>query len=605
MATEQVHDTSTAISAEPMTGQVAPKTVASATPPNPAQGLPRRENQVTLIVVASLVAVAYLPLLWSHFGQLWARPHYQFFPIVIIGAAILAWKELGGITSLQPGTTAISWGLLGWSWFLLAVAEFYNSPPLSAYAFLFLVLAVIYTAGGRSLVLLLLPAWIFLWQIARPPFRLDQDLVSGLQTLATQLSSAVLDLFRIYHVVSGNVVEIGDKRFFVAEACTGVNSLFSILACTLFYVFYYRPSVVRGILLVLAGLVWVLLANVTRVILVVVLANKWKIDVADGWRHDLLGFALFAIALLLIWSTDRLFMTFASWRNKPSSAQGTPAPENKPEELSIDVATKLKGTWLSSPVAAGAFGLLLLLHLVFYALPHAFAVSPHLPDPEQLGKDSLPDPLEVTEDKRFFPEGWRRLDKVNDFVTGDTIRRTAGSAYGEYSKKWFYWGDSRQVEFLLDWPFSEWHPLQDCYTGQGWEVEKSEEQFIPAGEKGLKQDFHYSTKNLKKAGRKVAYLFFCEFDQAGQAFKPVTNNYSMTVAIARHKSAFNRLSGGRSESADRVQVGTLFQFQMLVESNAPLNSIELKRAHEAFRVAYQSLHKQLFSVPEQAEGPPK
>ena len=242
-----------------------------------------------------MVTAAFVPLLWRHCGMLWARPHYQFFPMVFAGAAVLAWKGLRTTALLQPDRTWKSWGVMIWSWTLLAAAELLGSSWLSAVASLLMLLAAIYAVGGRVLFGQLLPAWLFLWLIVPPPFGLDQSLVLALQRLTTQWSSSVLDLFSIYHVVAGNVVEIGTRRFFVAEACAGINSLFSILACTIFHVLYSRPAVLRAILLILAAIAWVLLANVARVVLVVWFAKQSGIDLAMGWRHDLLGFSLFAL----------------------------------------------------------------------------------------------------------------------------------------------------------------------------------------------------------------------------------------------------------------------------------------------------------------------
>src|SRR5436853_413288 len=85
---------------------------------------------------------------------------------------------------------------------------------------------------------LLAPAWFFLWLLIPPPLNLDQRLVTRLQTFTARQSSRLLDQLGVLHVMQGNVVVIPHKHLLVEEACSGINSLFSMLACTLFFVLW-------------------------------------------------------------------------------------------------------------------------------------------------------------------------------------------------------------------------------------------------------------------------------------------------------------------------------------------------------------------------------
>src|SRR5262249_19746025 len=71
-------------------------------------------------LLALCVLPVYLPLLVAHARQLWLRPHYQFFPVVLAGAAILGWQRLQGIKHLAPGSRGLSYGLVALAGTLLA-----------------------------------------------------------------------------------------------------------------------------------------------------------------------------------------------------------------------------------------------------------------------------------------------------------------------------------------------------------------------------------------------------------------------------------------------------------------------------------------------------
>src|SRR5690242_8669232 len=81
-------------------------------------------------VAGGVLVMAFLPLLLAHGRQLWLRPHYQFFPLALIGAAVLAWPALTEGPRTRAGATArtFSFGLVGLSWLLLAGAVVMDSP---------------------------------------------------------------------------------------------------------------------------------------------------------------------------------------------------------------------------------------------------------------------------------------------------------------------------------------------------------------------------------------------------------------------------------------------------------------------------------------------
>jgi exosortase len=541
---------------------------AASTNRSPSESLP-----VSMLVATSLMALAFAPLIAAHVANLWARPHYQFFPIVFLGAGILAYVRFPGVASLRAGAAIASWGLLSFAWLVLVAAELLNSGYLAAVAALFFVLAVMWTAGGFTLVRQLLPAWLFLWLIIPPPFGLDNVLVLALQRLTSQWSSSLLDQFHVFHVIAGNVVEVGGQRLLVDEACAGINSLFSVLTCAIFYVLFMRTGPIRAVLLVLSSISWVLLANVVRVFLVAFFASRGYPELAKGWRHDALGYALFAVALILIWSTDRLlmFVTPLRWRTRDAAKTEAPtAPEETDRAAGL---AGLRASWMTSWVVSAAFGLLLIGHLAFYTLALSQrSLKSDTANVDKIKKSTLPDKF----------DGWR-LEKF------DTVTRDTGSAYGEFSKVWFFVGDSQGATIALDYPFGYWHDLPVCYEGQGWEVDKQADLVTETpGAPGF-----YSQRTLKKAGVRHGYLLFCQFDETGHVIKP---DSGIGATLRTHESLLSRLlewNQGAGAETHRL-VPPVYQFQQFVESDTPLRGPQAEAAQTRFFKAYQAVQKTLF-----------
>jgi exosortase len=515
-------------------------------------------------VVAALL-LGSLPLLALHARQLWLRPHYQFFPLLLLGSAFLAWQRLRGCGPLRPGHPLLSAALLLGSCGLFAAAELFFSSWLGAVSTMVLLAALLYTFGGWRLFRLALPAWVLLWLAVPPPLELDRDLILALQGWTTRATSAVLDLLGVFHLMAGNVVEVDGRKLLVEEACSGINSLFSVLACTLFLVFATRRPPLHSVVLLVAAVGWVLAANVARIVLVVLLETRWGVDVSTGWRHDAIGASLFVVAVALLWSTDQFLLFLGS----PSAAAPSPGAAAPPPRA--DVTPAASGPpWRLLVGVAALYCLLGVSHLAVYGTGSGAAPGGAPPVAfDQFGEDRLP--AEVG--------GWRR-EKFG------TETRQVGSAFGEQSRTWVYEKSPHRAVFSLDYPFPAWHDLTRCYTGQGWEME---EQDVYATD-GEVPDAVWVV--LNKPAYRSGYLLFCQLDGEGRPLDPRRGGAYMS--LYRHGSMAQRwrqrFLGG--DAAPEDPPGPVYQVQLLVESAAPLTEADRKAVRELFAGLKRSVQEQ-------------
>lgn len=103
----------------------------------------------------------------------------------------------------------------------------------------------------------------------------------------------------------GVVLHVGAYRLLVADACAGLQSLFTLEAFGLLYLNLVRhPSALRNLLMALAIVPISVAANTLRVI-VLALVTRFGGDAAGrGLAHDFSGLLLFALAFLLVVATD-------------------------------------------------------------------------------------------------------------------------------------------------------------------------------------------------------------------------------------------------------------------------------------------------------------
>lgn len=337
---------------------------------------------------------------------------------------------------------------------LLAGSVLLGSPWAAYAGALVTLVALLYGAGGRANVARFGPALVMLLVILRPPLNLDKAAIQKLQQATAHAAGAALDVFNVTYVRAGNVIEIPGRRLFVEEACSGVNSLFSALACTVFYLLWTRRHSFVWFVLLLSLPFWVLTANAGRITLVALLRYHWGIAADVGWRHDFLGFVVFGVAIFLLFATERLLAFYAAVIPPdgdvlPRRAAASGGGQSATATAARSIAPSL---WY---VPAATAGVLILLQLP--------TLAREVRDRSQAAAQVR---LEVL-DEGFLPAKTTAGER-RDF---ELIDRNRASAFGEHSQVWQYQGNGRRSTLSLDYPFVGWHELTECYESQGWFVE--------------------------------------------------------------------------------------------------------------------------------------
>ncbi len=496
----------------------------------------------SLLMILAATCLAYLPILIVHGQWLWNRPHYQFFPLVLLGSAVLGYSRLRAIDVWQPGQ--FGYVLAGFviAWSMLVLAMLLSSTWLGCISFMLMVPTLIYAVGSYKAVRAALPAWVLLWFAIPPPLDLDRVLIFKLQNLTTGWSSGVLDTLGVFHVRLGNVIERDGESLLVEQACSGINSLFSILSCTLFLVLWTRRDWICSSILLFAAIGWVMVANVARVTGIVLLDQYCSLDLSQGWRHDVFGLFLFLLAVGLLLSTDQLLAFLV----RPSSSDARTAL----------IATRLPSVTSVYHALPGRNRVLMLASSVAFVLLAIGVWSQVILRSTQSQVAVLP-----KEDPELLPSSvgeWKREQY-------SILNRDSQHYFGEHSQTWVFRRNRLTAVQSLDYPFPDWHDLTWCYTARGWEIESQSITTLP-------DSCGFVEVSLTKAPCLYGYLVFCEFDGSGM---PLAARAGGTQAsIFRHHATINRLRShlGFTDTPQPDPAGPVFQFQTFMESPHPIEA---------------------------------
>lgn len=171
-------------------------------------------------------------------------------------------------------------------------------PVLAAVVLLYLGPAAFYQAAFPLLLLLF---------VIPLPYMLTDFIVHPLKLFISHVTELILYLLGYPVARNGVVLILGDYQLLIADACSGINSLFSLEAIGLLYLHVMRKdSVIRNWIIGLCIIPISITSNITRVLILALLTYHFGNDVGQSFLHDLSGLLLFAVALLVIIALDGL-----------------------------------------------------------------------------------------------------------------------------------------------------------------------------------------------------------------------------------------------------------------------------------------------------------
>jgi exosortase len=149
------------------------------------------------------------------------------------------------------------------------------------------------------------PLAFLVFSIPPPGWLLDAFTVPLKVWVSDVVSNFLYDLG--YPVAqNGVMIMIGSYELMVKDACSGMNSIFVLPAIGVFYAFeFVADDPIRKLILVLSTVPIAILANIFRVLALVLGAYYFGVDRIEGVFHNATGIALWVFALILFFLFDR------------------------------------------------------------------------------------------------------------------------------------------------------------------------------------------------------------------------------------------------------------------------------------------------------------
>jgi len=252
------------------------------------------------------VVVMYAPTYVRLASTMWQSEEYAHGPIVLAVCLWLLWKNRNALVEPATVPRTVSGGLVfAFGLLTFVVGRSLNimllevGSQIPVFAGLLLIL-IGWSAIQRLWVMLL----FLLFVVPLPGFLLDT--VTG--SLKQQVS--IIVEWALYHAGypvarNGVILSIGQYQMEVANACSGLNSMYSLSAIGILYLYLMRHiSVARNVILLLSLWPIAFVANIFRVIALVLITYYFGDAAGQGFFHGFAGIALFSIAIAMLFGLD-------------------------------------------------------------------------------------------------------------------------------------------------------------------------------------------------------------------------------------------------------------------------------------------------------------
>jgi len=218
---------------------------------------------------------------------------------------------------------------------------------LSQLGFIVALLGIVLGLGGFSLLRVTAVPIIFLVFAIPLPYFIDSVLSWRLQLISSELGVWFIRLLQVPVYLEGNVIDLGQYKLQVVEACSGLRYLYPLLSLGFLAAYFFRAPLWQRAFVLLSTVPITIVMNSFRIGMVGVLVDRWGTEQAEGLLHFFEGWIIFLACAGLLAAEILLFARLCAGKGffevfqlpqvKPSlsSTCETPAPRRAPLAVSF------------------------------------------------------------------------------------------------------------------------------------------------------------------------------------------------------------------------------------------------------------------------------
>jgi exosortase len=275
-----------------------------------------RRNAAAVAVVAIAIGAVYAGTL-SSLVRHWASDDdfsHGFFVIPL--ALYFLWERRAALRAAPIKPSLVGLALVAASLAVFVAGRFGAELFLTRVSLIgVLAGTLLFLFGWRHFRIALFPVAFLLLMIPLPAIIFNQ-ITFPLQGVAAAAGEAVIATAGVPVLREGNILHVPGRSLEVAEACSGIRSLMSLIMLAIVLGYFTERRTGARVLIALAAVPIAIIANAARVAGTGLAAYWVSPAAAEGFFHTFSGWMVFVVALAGLLLVQRLFEAVRAGRSR-------------------------------------------------------------------------------------------------------------------------------------------------------------------------------------------------------------------------------------------------------------------------------------------------
>ena len=273
---------------------------------------PVQHNTWMLVALAAGFLLLAVPTVMELASDIWQTDEQGHGPIIGAVSLWLMWRARRAVIDAPYQPANMAGGVL----FVLAMASYAlgRSQKILQGEVIGLILAAVamllLLRGRQGLRAVAFPLLFLLFLVPLPGV-LVQAMTIPLKTAVSYVAEVLMHYAGYPVGRTGVILIVGPYQLLVADACAGLNSMFTLEALGLLYMnLLGYTSKLRNVLLAILVIPIAFIANVVRVMVLILVTFHFGDEAGQGFVHTFAGMLLFGVGLVMMLGTDKILGRF-------------------------------------------------------------------------------------------------------------------------------------------------------------------------------------------------------------------------------------------------------------------------------------------------------
>jgi exosortase D (VPLPA-CTERM-specific) len=183
---------------------------------------------------------------------------------------------------------------------MLIVGELSAFFLLAQLGFIVALFGIVLGTGGHSLLRVTFIPILFLVFAIPLPYFIESQLSWRLQLISSELGVFFIRMFQIPVYLMGNVIDLGNYKLQVIEACSGLRYLYPLLSLGFLAAYLFQAPLWQRAVVFLSAIPITIVMNSLRIGLIGVTVDRWGTEMADGFLHFFEGWIIFLVCAAIL-----------------------------------------------------------------------------------------------------------------------------------------------------------------------------------------------------------------------------------------------------------------------------------------------------------------